>query len=49
LPVPRVQEAFDPEGVPRDLAWNQRSERFLAEFEWYARALKAERHRGLPY
>jgi len=49
LPVPRVQEAFDPVGVPRDPAWDQRSERFLAEFEWYARALKAERRRGLPY
>ncbi len=49
LPVPRVQEAFDPEGVPRDPAWEQRTVQFFAEFEWYARALKAERRRGLPY
>jgi len=49
LPVPRVQEAFDLDGVPHEPAWEQRSDRFLAEFEWYARALKAERRRGVPY
>jgi NAD(P)H-dependent FMN reductase len=49
LPVPRVTEAFDADGSPRDPAWEQRSEKFFAEFEWYARALKAQRRRGLPY
>jgi NAD(P)H-dependent FMN reductase len=48
LPVPRVAEAFDPAGVPHDPAWEQRSQRFFVEFEWYARALKAERRRGVP-
>jgi hypothetical protein len=49
LPVPHVQEAFDLDGVPHDPAWERRSDRFLAEFEWFARALKAERHLGVPY
>lgn len=49
LPVPHVTEAFNPDGEPHDPAWKQRSERFFAEFEWYARALNAERRRGAPY
>jgi NAD(P)H-dependent FMN reductase len=43
LPVPRVQSAFDEDGVPLDDGWTNRAERFLTEFEWYARALKASR------
>ena len=49
LPVPRVQEAFDEEGHPRDESYNQRDARFLSELEWYARALKTARLAGVPY
>lgn len=43
MPVPRVQKAFDENGVPGDEVWYQRADKFLAEFEWYAYALKAAR------
>ncbi len=49
LPVPRVQDAFDEEGHPRDESYNQRAARFLGELEWYARALKTARLVGVPY
>jgi NAD(P)H-dependent FMN reductase len=43
LPVPKVQAAFEEDGTPTDPAWHGRAEKFLAELEWYARALKRER------
>ncbi len=49
LPVPRVQDAFDEEGHPRDASYNQRAARFLSELEWYAGALKSARQAGVPY
>lgn len=49
LPVPAVQNAFDDDGTPRDAAWDRRIVRFLDELEWYARALAAERAKGVPY
>ena len=49
LPVPRVQEAFDEDGRPHDESYARRTERFLAELEWYAGALKAARRTGVPY
>jgi NAD(P)H-dependent FMN reductase len=49
LPVPRVQDAFDDDGRPRDEAYHQRAARFLDELEWYAGALKAARQAGVPY
>ncbi len=49
LPIPRVQDAFDDEGHPRDESSNESSARFLSELEWYARALKTARLAGVPY
>jgi NAD(P)H-dependent FMN reductase len=49
LPVPRVQQAFSRDGVPANPDFEQRSERFFAEFEWYAHALRAARASGVPY
>jgi NAD(P)H-dependent FMN reductase len=49
LPIPRVQDAFDEEGHPRDESYNQRAARFLSELEWYSRALKTARLAGVPY
>jgi NAD(P)H-dependent FMN reductase len=49
FPVPKVQDAFDNDGQPRDPAWEQRIGRFLDELEWYATALKQARAHGTPY
>ena len=43
LPVPKVQDAFDDEGKPREEAWHKRADKFLGELEWYGEALRAAR------
>jgi NAD(P)H-dependent FMN reductase len=45
FPVPRVQDAFDEQGVPADERAVARAARFLDELEWYAHAMKAQRGR----
>ena len=47
LPVPRIQEAFTPDGEPTDPSFERRIERFFREFEWYADALRQARGRGV--
>lgn len=47
--IPKVQDAFEPDGTPKDPAWDRRIKKFLDEFEWHQRALKAERAKGTPY
>jgi NAD(P)H-dependent FMN reductase len=49
LPFPKVQDAFDDDGTPRDESIHRRAARFFDELEWYARALKAARQGGVPY
>jgi NAD(P)H-dependent FMN reductase len=49
FPIPKVQDAFDDDGTPRDPAYPRRIGRFLDELEWYARALQAARRGGVPY
>src|SRR5262245_20038665 len=49
LPIPRVQDAFDEHGRPRDDGLSRRAARFLGELEWYANALNAARVAGVPY
>lgn len=51
LPIPQVQKAFDEAGTPADPeAWKRRSDRFLAEFEWWAEAARRQRETaGTPY
>ncbi len=46
MPVPKVQSAFEDDGTPTDDAWIKRADKFLAEFEWYADALKNARERA---
>ncbi|GJM10877.1 MAG: hypothetical protein DHS20C11_31530 [Lysobacteraceae bacterium] len=43
FPISRVQASFDNDGKALDTAYGERIGRFLNEFEWYARALKAAR------
>ena len=45
LPVPKVQDAFDDAGKPKDEAWHKRADKFLGELEWYGEALRAARIR----
>ncbi len=49
FPAPRVSQAYEEDGTPTDPASDRRAGRFLGEFEWYARALKAARAEGTPY
>jgi NAD(P)H-dependent FMN reductase len=49
LPFGRVGGTFSEDGIPQDEAVVPRTKRFLDEFEWYARALAAERAKGAPY
>lgn len=50
LPVPKIENAFEEDGTPKDEAYHRRAERFLDEFQWYAEALKAKRvEDGTPY
>ena len=41
LPIPRIQDAFAPDGTPADPNYEQRCDRFFREFEWYAEALES--------
>ena len=43
LPVSGVNAAFDEDGAAVEAAYVERANRFLDEYEWYARALKAAR------
>ena len=49
FPIPKVQDTFHEDGTPIDNRIDSRVGRFLDEFEWYARALKNEKARGVPY
>jgi len=49
LPFPKAQEAFDESLQPINARTEKATDRFLTEFEWYARALKAARGQGTPY
>jgi NAD(P)H-dependent FMN reductase len=49
FPVPKVQDAFEDDGTPRDPALDGRVGRFFDELEWYARALHEARKGGVPY
>lgn len=49
FPIPKIREALDEEGTPRDPAMERRFVRFASEFEWYGHALKEARKSGVPY
>jgi NAD(P)H-dependent FMN reductase len=48
-PIPSIGESLSAEGVAltQDLA--EKSGKFFDEFNWYMRAMKAEREKGVPY
>ncbi|MGI3899113.1 MAG: NADPH-dependent FMN reductase [Janthinobacterium lividum] len=50
LPIAKIGQALDENGVPADPRTERATTRFLDEFDWYARALKRERDlSGTPY
>jgi NAD(P)H-dependent FMN reductase len=50
FPIPKVQDAFNEEGEPKNPNYHEYITPFLDELEWYAVALKeAKRNGALPY
>lgn len=51
LPVGKVQDSLSEDGKPltAELAGGKTVMKFFDEFEWYMRALMAEKAKGLPY
>lgn len=48
LPFPRVLDLLEEDGTPKDPKLDGRFDRFAAELEWYAEALRERRARGVP-
>jgi NAD(P)H-dependent FMN reductase len=48
-PIPAVDKALSKEGVALTQELAEKSGKFFDEFEWYMRAMKAERTKGVPY
>jgi NAD(P)H-dependent FMN reductase len=48
FPVPKIQDAFNENGIATDPKLDGRFKRFAAELEWYAEALHERRKHGVP-
>ena len=48
-PIPNIGEALSADGVALTQALAEKSGKFFDEFEWYMRAMKQEREKGVPY
>jgi NAD(P)H-dependent FMN reductase len=48
-PIPTVQNALSAEGVALTQQLAEETGNFFDEFDWYMRAMKAEREKGVPY
>lgn len=48
-PIPNIGEALSEDGVALTQALAERTGTFFDEFEWYMRAMKNERAKGVPY
>lgn len=48
-PIPSIGEALSEDGVALTQALAEKSGRFFEEFDWYMRAMKREREKGVPY
>ncbi|MGH6864767.1 MAG: NADPH-dependent FMN reductase [Methyloceanibacter sp.] len=50
LSIPTIGKALNEDGSPNEAWIDKDADRFLDEFAWYAKALKAQRHaEGTPY
>ena len=48
-PIPTIAKTLSAEGVAQEPKFDERAKKFFAEFEWYVRAMQAERAKGVPY
>lgn len=48
-PIPAIESALSKDGVALTQALAEKSAKFFDEFEWYMRAMKREREKGVPY
>jgi len=48
-PIPTIDKALTKDGVALSQELAERSGKFFDEFEWYMRAFKAKRAKGVPY
>jgi hypothetical protein len=48
-PIPSIGQALSADGVALTQELAEKSGKFFDEFEWYMRAFKAERAKGVPY
>jgi hypothetical protein len=48
-PIPAVGDALTKDGVALTQQLAEKTGKFFDEFEWYMRAFKAEREKGVPY
>lgn len=48
-PIPSVVSALSADGVALTQELAEKSGKFFDEFDWYMKALKAERQKGVPY
>lgn len=48
-PIPKVGDALSEDGVALTQQLAEKSGKFFDEFDWYMRALKTEREKGVPY
>jgi NAD(P)H-dependent FMN reductase len=48
-PIPNIGDALSKDGVALTQALAEKSGMFFDEFEWYMRAMKREREKGVPY
>jgi len=48
-PIPKIAEALTEDGRPLTQALAEKSGKFFDEFEWYMRAYRSEREKGVPY
>lgn len=49
LPIPTIGNALSKDGVALTQALAEKSGMFFDEFDWYMRAMKREREKGVPY
>jgi len=48
-PIPSIGSSLSADGVALTQELAEKSGRFFDEFDWYMRAMKAEREKGVPY
>ena len=48
-PIPSIESALSKDGVALTQQLAEKTDAFFDEFEWYMRAMKAERAKGVPY